>query len=68
MVFPPVLLLRKRRILKRLTACNAFSEESAVTLKAAGVFNPDAFKRLNKILVTRGILGLTPDGRYYVNK
>lgn len=68
MVFPPVLLLRKRIILKRLTECNAFSEESAVALKAAGVFNPDAFKRLNTILVTRGILGLTPDGRYYVNK
>lgn len=65
---PPVLLLRRKMIVKRLTECNAFSEESAVTLKDAGVFNPNAFRRLNVFLVRKGILGITSDGRYYLNK
>lgn len=68
MGFPPVLLLRRKIIIKRLTDCNAFSAETAVTLKAVGVFNPNAFKRLNIILVNRGILGITSDGRYYLIK
>ena len=65
---PPVLLLRRKIIIKRLTECNAFSTETAVTLKDAGVFNPNAFKRLNTILVNRGILGKTSDDRYYLIK
>lgn len=65
---PPVLLLRRKIIIKRLTDCNAFSEETAVTLKDAGVFNPNAFKRLNEILINRGILSKTSDGRYYLIK
>lgn len=65
---PPVLLLRRKIIIKRLTECNAFSPETAVTLKDAGVFNPNAFKRLNTILVNRGILGKTSDDRYFLIK
>ena len=64
---PPVLLLR-RKIIKRLTECNAFSAETAVTLREAGVFNPNVFKRLNTILINRGILGKTSDGQYYLIK
>lgn len=65
---PPVLLLRRKIIIKHLTECNAFSAETAVTLKDAGIFNPNAFKRLNIILVNRGILGKTSDDRYYLIK
>ncbi len=65
---PPILLLRRKIIIKRLTESNAFSVETAVTLKDAGVFNPNAFKRLNTILVNRGILGKTSDDRYYIIK
>lgn len=65
---PPVLLMRKRMITKRLGECGAFSEESAVTLKDAGVFNPNAFKRLTKIMEKRNILTQTTNGRYYLNK
>lgn len=63
---PPVLLLRRKIINKRLTECNAFSAETAVTLREAGVFNPNVFKRLNTILINRGILGKTSDDRYYL--
>ena len=65
---PPVLMLRRKIIIKKLTECGAFSEESAVTLKDAGVFNPNAFQRLTKIMETRNILTQTTDGKYYLNK
>lgn len=68
MGFPPVLMLRKKIIIKRLRECGAFSEESALTLKDAGVFNPNAFQRLTKIMEKRNILTKTTDGKYYLNK
>lgn len=65
---PPVLMLRRKMIIRKLSECGAFSEESAVTLKDAGVFNPNAFKRLTKIMEKRNILTQTTDGKYYLNK
>ena len=65
---PAVLMLRRKMIIKKLTECGAFSEESAVTLKDAGVFNPNAFQRLTKIMEKRNILTQTTDGKYYLNK
>ncbi|MCH5195294.1 MAG: hypothetical protein J1F28_01185 [Oscillospiraceae bacterium] len=64
----PVLLLRRKIIVDKLTECNAFSEESAVTLQTAGVFNPNGFKRFNRFLVYKGVLGVTSDGRYYLKQ
>ncbi|MCH5209183.1 MAG: hypothetical protein J1F04_09875 [Oscillospiraceae bacterium] len=64
----PALLLRRKIIVDRLTECNAFSEENAVTMQAAGVFNPNGFKRFNRFLVYKGILGVTSDGRYYLKQ
>lgn len=64
----PALMLRRKLIIDKLTESGAFSEESAVTLKTAGVFNPNGFKRFNKFLVYKGILGVTSDGRYYLKK
>ena len=65
---PPVLMLRRKMIIRKLSECGAFSEESAVTLKDAGIFNPNAFKRLTKIMEKRNILTQTTDGKYYLNK
>ena len=65
---PPVLMLRRKMIIKKLSEHGAFSEESAVTLKDAGVFNPNAFQRLTKIMEKRNILTQTTDGKYYLNK
>ncbi|MBD5141321.1 MAG: hypothetical protein HDT25_07910 [Ruminococcus sp.] len=55
-------------IIRKLSEYGAFSEESAVTLKDAGIFNPNAFKRLTKIMEKRNILTQTTDGKYYLNK
>ena len=65
---PPVLMLRRKMIIRKLSECGAFSEESAVTLKDAGVFNPNAFQGLTKIMEKRNILTQTTDGKYYLNK
>ena len=65
---PPVLMLRRKMIIRKLSECGAFSEESAVTLKDAGVFNPNAFKRLTKIMEKRNILTKTTDGKYFLTK
>ena len=61
-------MLRRKMIIRKLSECGAFSEESAVTLKDAGIFNPNAFKRLTKIMEKRNILTQTTDGKYYLNK
>ena len=64
----PVLLLRQKLILKKLRNCGAVSEESAKTLKEAGVFNPDAFPRVLEDLVNKNILIRTGAQKYYLRK
>lgn len=64
----PALLLRRKIIIDRLTECGAFSEENAVTMQDAGVLNPNGFKRFNRFLVYKGVLGVTSDGRYYLRQ
>jgi len=66
MFFPPVLLIRRRQIVTKLEEKCAFSPETAVTLKDAGVRNPYAMKRLNQILIRCGILGCAEEERYYL--
>lgn len=63
--FPPIPLIRKSVIMKRLKACGAVSEETARTLAEAGVINPDAFRRITDRLVKTGSIHRTSDGRYY---
>lgn len=63
----PVLLLRKRIILRKLRKCGAISEESAKTLEEAGVFNPNAFPKVTENLVKQNILVRTNSGKYYLN-
>lgn len=62
----PVLLLRKKIILKKLRGCGAVSEKSAKTLEEAGVFNPDAFPRVTEVLVKQNIIARTKSGKYYL--
>ena len=67
MVFiPPVPLIRRNLILRKLHACGAFSPETARTLAEAGIFNPNAFPIITERLVKRGELHRTPDGKYYL--
>ena len=63
----PVLLLRKKMILKKFKECGATSAESAKTLEEAGVFNPNAFSKVTENLVKQNILVETQSGKYYLN-
>ena len=64
--FPPIPLIRRNVIVRRLRACGATSAETARTLADAGILNPNAFKRITELLVAHGTIHRTPDGRYYV--
>ena len=65
-MFLPVLLIRKKLIIKKLSQCGAFTEETAKTLEKAGVFNPNAFPKLNEKLVKDNVLAITKDNKYYL--
>ena len=45
--FPPIPLIRKNHIIKKLTESNAFSEETAKTFSGAGIINPNGFNKIN---------------------
>ena len=62
----PVLLLRQKLILKKLRSCGAVSENSAKTLKEAGVFNPDAFPRVLEDLVDKKKVVRTNSQKYHL--
>ena len=61
-------LLRKRLIIKKLSQCGAYSEETAKTLSDAGVGKSERFRIINDKLETQKILVRTKDNRYYLNK
>ena len=64
--FPPIPLIRRNLIIRKLRACGATSEQTARTLAEAGVLNPDGFRRITERLVDNGTIHRTADGRYYV--
>ena len=64
--FPPVPLIRRNIIVKSLINSGAVSERTAKTFAEAGMINLGGFKRITEILVKRGIVRRTSDGRYYV--
>ena len=64
----PALLMRKRIILKKLEQNGAISEETAKTLEEIGVFNPNAFSKLNDKLVKDKILIRAKTDKYYLNR
>ena len=61
-------LLRKSLIIKKLSQCGAYSEETAKTLSDAGVGKPERFRIINDKLENQKILVRTKDNRYYLNK
>ncbi len=68
MFFPPIPLIRKNLIIKKLTECNAFFEETAKTFAEAGIINPNGFNKINERLINKKVLVRTKDGKYYLNK
>ena len=69
MVFiPPVPIIRRNLIVKKLKASSAVSEDTAKTLKEANVFNPNGFKPITDRMVEQGVISKTADGKYYIAK
>ena len=66
--FPPIPLIRKNYIIKKLTESNAFSEKTAKSFSEAGIINPNGFNRINERLINQKVLVKTKDGKYYLNK
>ncbi len=66
MFFPPIPLIRKRRIIKKLTEHKAFSAETAVTFKKAGIINPNAFGRITQKLVNDNVIKKAENNKYYL--
>ena len=66
--FPPIPLIRKNLIIKKLTDCDAFSEKTAKSFSEAGIINPNGFNKINKRLIKQKVLVKTKDGKYYLNK
>ena len=64
--FPPIPLIRRDLIIKKLKACGAISVETAKTLTEAGVINPNRFKRITDKLVETNVIHKTADGKYYL--
>lgn len=64
--FPPILLMRRNIIIKKLKECGANSSETAKTLAEAGVINPNGFSRFTEKLIRQGVIHRTSDGKYYV--
>ena len=63
---PPIPLIRRNVIIKKLKQCGATSAESAKTLAEAGVINPNGFKRVTEKLVETKIIHKISDGKYYI--
>lgn len=68
MFFPPIPLIRKKIIIKKLTKNNAISEENAKTFAEAGIINPNGFKKVTEKMIEQQILIKTKEGKYYLNK
>ena len=66
MFVPPIPLIRKKVIIRRLKEAGAVSINTAKTLKEVGIINPNAFSRINDRLVRKEILGRTKDNKYYI--
>ena len=66
MIAPPILLIRRKHILRRLIASGAVTPDTACTFADAGVINPIAFPAVKKRLIAGGVIGETQDGRYWV--
>ena len=64
--FPPIPLIRRYVIIKRLKESGACSPETAKTFAEAGVINPNAFSRITEKLIKQGVVHRTANGKYYV--
>lgn len=66
-VMPPVPLIRRNYIIRKLLKSGAVSEEHAVSFKEAGIFNPKGFPVITRRLLKQGIIKTSDGVRYYLD-
>lgn len=66
--FPPIPLIRKKLIIKKLQECGAISSESAKSFEEAGIINPNGFGMITERLVKQKVLVRTNGNKYFLNK
>ncbi len=66
MAFPPIPLIRRNVIVNKLRKCGAVSAETAKTFAEAGVINLNGFKRITDVMLKKGIIKKTADGKYFI--
>ena len=66
-MFLPIPLIRKNLIIKKLSECNALTEETAKTFSEAGIINPNGFNKITERLIKQKILIRTKENKYYLN-
>lgn len=67
MFVPPIPLIRRMRILRKLEKAGAYSEETAKPLHEIGLINPYAFQGITKRLLKKEVIKRTDEGKYYIN-
>ena len=67
-LFPSGLLVRRNLLILKLSAAGAGSPETAVTLEQAGVGNSRVARKFADVLVKRGIIRRTKDGKFYSDR
>ena len=68
MFFPPIPLIRKKRIIHCLIKSGATTKENAKSIDEIGLINPYAFSNILKRLIKKEIVFKTEDNKYYLNK
>ena len=65
---PPVLLIRKKRLIRSLMKANAYSADTAKRLDELDLLNPYTFPFLTVRMIKRNVISVTNDGKYYLCK
>ena len=61
----PVPLIRRNYILRKLRRCGADCPQRAVTLREAGVFNPDGFPSVTRRMINQSLICTVDGVRYF---
>ena len=60
------MLIRRNHIISRLKKNGAVSPQTAKKFSEVGVINHSGFARLTDILLKRGVIRKTEDGKFYI--
>lgn len=65
---PPIPLIRRKHIIRRLRACGAVSPQTARSFEEAGIIFPNKFSIAKIKMLHDGRLCRTEDGRYFLGR